>query len=101
MRMPYCLCAVPHRYEGKMGPQAVGFKNVEMLLMRRLTMQGFVVVDHLESVGEAMAEIGAGIKAGTLKWKADVREGRLDDYVKTINLLLSGGNNGKLILKTA
>jgi NADPH-dependent curcumin reductase CurA len=82
-----------------MGEAAVGFKNVEMLLMRRLTMQGFVVVDHLASVGEAMQEIGAGISNGTIKWKGDLRAGSLEDYVKTINLLLTGGNDGKLILK--
>lgn len=93
------VCGAISQYEGKMGAQAVGFKNVEMLLMRRLTMQGFVVVDHLASVGEAMGEIGAGIKAGTIKWKGDVREGSLSDYVRTVNLLLTGGNNGKLILK--
>ena len=93
------ICGAISQYEGKMGEKATGFKNVEMLLMRRLSMQGFVVVDHLASVGEAMGEISAGIAAGTIKWKADIREGTIDDYVKTVSLLLSGGNNGKLILK--
>jgi NADPH-dependent curcumin reductase len=93
------ICGSISQYDGKMGTKAVGFKNVEMMLMRRLTMQGYVVVDHMASVNEAMGEIGAGIQSGTIKWKGDVRTGTLDDYVKTINLLLSGGNNGKLILK--
>ena len=83
-----------------MSEKPTGFKNVKMLLIRRLTMQGYVVVDHLASVGEAMGKIGAGITNGTIKWKGDVREGGLEDYVKTINLHLTGGYNGKLILKT-
>lgn len=93
------VCGAISQYEGKMGTQAVGFKNVEMLLMRRITMQGFVVVDHMASLGEAMGEIGAGVSSGTIKWKGDVRDGPVSDYVKTVNLLLTGGNNGKLILK--
>jgi len=94
------ICGGISQYEGAMGGTGHGFKNIEMLLMRRLTMQGYVVVDHLASVGEAMGEIGAGIANGTIKWKGDVREGTVEDYVKTVNLLLTGGNNGKLILKT-
>ena len=69
----------------------------EMILMRRLTIQGFVVVGHLAFVAEAFGKIGAGLKEGQIKWKGDVREGTVDDYVKTINLLLTGGNDGKLI----
>lgn len=95
------FCGSIAAYKGKMGDKAVGFKNYEMVLMRRITMQGYVVVDHLAAVGVAMAEIGAGVKAGTIKWKGDVREGAVTDYVKTINLLLTGGNNGKLMLKIA
>ncbi len=94
------ICGGISQYEGNMNGTGHGFKNIEMLLMRRLTMQGFVVVDHLASVSESMTEIGDGIQSGTIKWRSDVREGNIEDYIKTINLLLTGGNNGKLILKT-
>jgi NADPH-dependent curcumin reductase CurA len=95
------ICGGISQYEGSMNGTGHGFKNVEMVLMRRLTLQGFVVVDHLASVGEAMGEIGAGIQNGTIKWRGDVRDGTIEDYVKTVNLLLTGGNNGKLILRTS
>jgi len=48
------VCGAISTYDN-MGDKAVGMKNWEMLLMRRLTVQGFVVVDHLASVGDAMA----------------------------------------------
>jgi len=94
------VCGVISQYKGKMGENAPGFKNLEMLLMRRLTMQGFITMDHMACNEQAMTEIGAALEAGTLKWKGDVREGKVDDYVKTINLLLEGDNLGKHILKT-
>jgi len=94
------ICGGISQYEGAMNGAGYGFKNIEMLLMRRLTMQGFVVVDHVASLGEAMGEIGAAVANDTIKWKGDVRNGTVEDYVKVVNLLLTGGNNGKLILKT-
>jgi NADPH-dependent curcumin reductase CurA len=93
------MCGSISSYEGKMGENATGFKNYEMILMRRITMQGFVVVDHLASVGDAFGEIGAGLASGAIKWKGDVREGGVKDYVKTVNLLFNGGNDGKLMIK--
>ena len=93
------FCGAISNYVGKMGNSASGPKNFEMILMRRLTVQGFVCVDHLASVGEAFAEIGDGLKSGKIKVKEDIKEGDVTDYVKTINLLFSSGNDGKLILK--
>ena len=39
-----------------------GPSNWNMILMRRITVQGFIVVDHAGSIGESMAEIGAAVK---------------------------------------
>jgi len=47
------VCGAISTYDN-MGDKAAGMKNWEMILMRRLTVQGFVCVDHLASVGEAM-----------------------------------------------
>jgi NADPH-dependent curcumin reductase CurA len=72
-----------------------------MILMRRIKIQGFICVDHLSSVGESFAELGAAFKAGTLKFKEDIRSVSINDYVETVNQLYSGGNFGKLIMKIA
>lgn len=43
-------------------------------------------------------EIARLVKEGKVKYSEDIREG-IENYVETVNLLASGGNTGKLILK--
>jgi len=40
----------------------------------RVTVQGYIAVDYLASIGEAMAETGAPILAGKQVHKEDIRE---------------------------
>ena len=69
-----------------------------MAVMRRLTITGFIGRDHFEEFGEATSEILSLAASGKLKYKEDVREG-LENYVDVVNLLFTGENTGKLILK--
>lgn len=93
------FCGAISTYTGNMGSNAMGPKNFEMILMRRLTIQGFICVDHLASVPESFAEIGQALKAGQLKQKEDIREVDIESYVETVNNLFTGGNTGKLIIR--
>ena len=93
------MCGAISQYQGSMGSQAVGFKNWEWVLMRRMTVQGFVVVDHLASVGESFGEIGELLKSGKMKVQQDVRDCGVTDYVKTVNSLFDGSNKGKLMIR--
>jgi NADPH-dependent curcumin reductase CurA len=62
-------------------------------------MQGLIVLDWIDRVPEAIAQLGAWHKEGRLKIREDVRTGGLDAFAETLNLLYTGGNNGKLVLK--
>lgn len=75
-----------------------GIKNFNMILMRRLTVQGFICTDHMDELGEAKTELMELVKEGKIVFNEDVREG-LENYVDVVNLLFTGGNTGKLILK--
>lgn len=75
-----------------------GLKNFNMILMRRMTVQGFICIDHMDELGEAKSELLELVKDGKIRFKEDVRDG-LENYVDVVNLLFTGGNDGKLILK--
>lgn len=76
-----------------------GQRNWNMILMRRITIKGFICVDHIgEHMAEAKTEIAALVREGKVKYTEDVREG-LENYPSVVRLLFAGENTGKLILK--
>jgi NADPH-dependent curcumin reductase CurA len=91
------VCALISSYKATELPP--GPKHLPTLLAQRLRMQGFIVFDWADRVGEAMHQLAAWYRAGKLKISEDVREGGLDAYPDVLNLLYSGGNLGKLVLK--
>jgi NADPH-dependent curcumin reductase CurA len=76
-----------------------GPKNLRAILTHRLRMQGLIVFDWADRIPEAMAQLGAWHQAGQLKIREDVREGGIDAFPATLNLLYTGGNFGKLVLR--
>ena len=91
------VCGLISAYNATELPQ--GPKNLRCVLTQRLRMQGLIVFDWAGRVPEAMAQLGAWHKEGKLKIREDVREGGLDAYPDVLNLLYTGGNLGKLVLK--
>ena len=78
-----------------------GQRNWNMILMRRLTIQGFICTDQIGAhLGQARAELAKLAAEGKVKYEEDVRQG-IETYPATVRLLMSGANTGKLILKVA
>lgn len=72
--------------------------NFNMILMRRINIQGFICLDHAASMPEMMEYMVKHISEGSIKFKMDVQEG-LENYVQVVNMLFEGTNSGKLVLK--
>ena len=89
------LCGLISSYE-KDGP-AAGPTDFSRILMRRLRVEGFIVIDHLSHAKEAMAELAPWVQSGQLRWKDHVVPG-LENAVDAMQLLFSGRNEGKLIV---
>jgi NADPH-dependent curcumin reductase CurA len=75
-----------------------GPKNYPMILMQRLKIQGFIVLDYANRYPEAITALGGWMREGKLKFKLDMDEG-LENAVKTVRKLYTGENTGKLMLK--
>ena len=91
------LCGLISAYaatEAQPGP-----KNLRYVLTMRLRMQGLIVFDFARDNPTALADLGQWVREGKLKLREDVRDGGVDAFVETLNLLYTGGNFGKLSLK--
>jgi len=75
------------------GPRAFG-----NLLIQRVTLQGFIVLDHLGRAQEAAEDIAGLMAQGKLTPLETVVEG-FEQLPTAINMLFDGKNVGKLVVK--
>ncbi|MFE7722664.1 NADP-dependent oxidoreductase [Nocardia rhizosphaerihabitans] len=68
------------------------------LLFFRATMAGFVVSDYADRYGEAVAKIAQWRDEGKLEAREHVVEGGVARFGEALNIVLTGANNGKLVL---
>lgn len=91
------LCGLISAYNATTPPP--GPRNLRYVLTQRLKMQGLIVFDWADRIHEAIRDLGKWHAEGKLKIREDVREGGLDAFPDVLNLLYTGGNQGKLVLK--
>lgn len=90
------ICGAISGYNDMAGMK--GPRNYMNLLVMRARMEGMVVFDYANDYAKAQAEILGWMQAGKMKLTEDVRTG-LRNFPDVLNLLFSGGNTGKLVLK--
>ena len=77
-----------------------GPANYLSLLVNRARMEGMVVFDYADRYAQAIREIAGWMKDGRFRSREDVVEG-LERFPDALNMLFSGANFGKLVLKVA
>ena len=68
------------------------------MIRKRLTMTGFALPDHWDSLPMMMEKLLAYYQDGKLKYRAHKLQG-LESAIEGINLLFTGGNTGKLMVE--
>jgi NADPH-dependent curcumin reductase len=77
-----------------------GPANYLSLLVNRASMTGMVVFDYAKRYPDAVREMAGWMAAGKLKSREHIVEG-LETFPETLQMLFSGENMGKLVLKVA
>lgn len=75
-----------------------GLRRVRDLLMRRVTLQAFVIADRRDHWPKALAELGAWYRDGQLRGREDAVDG-LENAPAGFVRMLTGGNLGKQLVR--
>src|SRR5215471_5168682 len=92
------LCGMISHYNES--TPASGPRNLRFAVRKRLTLQGFIVSDHLERQAQFYADMGAWIAAGKIKWQETILEG-IENAPKAFIGLFKGENVGKMLVRLA
>jgi NADPH-dependent curcumin reductase CurA len=75
-----------------------GLASFGMVLVKRLRVQGFIILDYTHRYMEAATQLGKWKMFGKLKDRETIVEG-LEKAPEAINMLFTGANIGKLLVK--
>jgi NADPH-dependent curcumin reductase CurA len=93
-RIPTCgLIAQYNATEPVPGPY-----NYAMIVMQRLRVEGFIVLDFAERYPEAIAALGQWMAEGKVKVRTEIVDG-LENALQTVKKLYTGANTGKLMIR--
>ena len=98
LRARVVLCGLISAYNDPVPPP--GPRAFANLLIQRVRLEGFIVFDHLDRMGEAVVELSGWMGEGKLEQLETVVEG-FEQLPTAINMLFDGTNIGKLVLRVA
>ncbi len=88
------MCGMISGYNGVPIPM----KFPSLILTSRLTVQGFIVSEHLDTWPAALSELGTMVATGKLKYRQTIAEG-LESAPEAFFGMLKGKNFGKQLVK--
>ncbi len=88
------LCGMISGYDG----EPIPLQQPQLILVSRLTIEGFIVSEHPQLWPEALKELGGLVATGKLKYRESVAQG-LEAAPEAFLGLLKGRNFGKQVVK--
>ena len=86
------VCGLISMYNDWETPGPKMFRNI---LMKRLTVKGFLVSDYLDRYAESLEALSEWMAEGKIQYKVDIVEG-IEHAPSAVNKLFTGENTGKL-----
>ncbi|MEQ1755641.1 MAG: NADP-dependent oxidoreductase [Micropepsaceae bacterium] len=92
-------CGAVSQYDG--AAPAHGPRGIPGLIVtKRLTMQGFIVMDYVAERDKALADLQSWVKAGQVKVPEDILDG-IENTPRALIGLLAGDNFGKRMVRVS
>lgn len=91
------VCGLISMYNDWETPGPKMFRNI---LMKRLTVKGFLVSDYLDRYAESLEALSEWMAEGKIQYKVDIVEG-IENAPSAVNKLFTGENKGKLVIKVS
>jgi NADPH-dependent curcumin reductase CurA len=91
------MCGAISQYNAAEKP--AGPSNMIQILAKRLTLRGMLVGDHKALQRQFVAEVGAWIASGELKYSETVVEGGVRQAPSAFLGMLRGDNTGKMLVR--
>lgn len=95
-RMPLCGMISTYNDEGDFTPP----KQFPAILMHRIRVQGFIVIDYMTRFGEAIADLSQWVMQGKIKFKVHIDQG-LEHAPTSLKRLFTGDHDGKLLVQVS
>lgn len=97
LRGRIACCGAISQYDG--APAATGPRGVPgLIVVKRLTMQGFIVMDYMAQRDAALKDLQEWVASGQIKVQEDVIDG-LENTPAALIGLLAGENRGKRMVR--
>ncbi len=90
------MCGMIGQYNAAAPPP--GPANIGNVIIRRLKMQGFIVMDHLDRMAQFHADMGKWVAEGKIAWRETVIDG-IENAPRAFIGLFKGENFGKMLVK--
>jgi len=90
------LCGMIAGYDG----QPIPIDNPAWFLISRLTLQGFIITEHMDVWPGALQELGAHVASGRIKYRESIANG-IENAPQAFLGMLKGANFGKQLVKLA
>jgi NADPH-dependent curcumin reductase CurA len=78
-----------------------GPRNMMLAVGKRLTLRGFIILDHADRHGAFIEEVGAWVRDGRVKFRETVVDGGIEAAPQAFIDLLRGANVGKMLVRLA
>jgi len=89
-------CGMIEQYNASEGPPAP--RNLFQIVAKRLTMRGFIVIDHLDMMERFQRDMKEWIAEGKMTWRETIVDG-IERAPEALIGLFSGENFGKMLVK--